>query len=90
MSIEIKFSPALTRYTNKQPKASVSGSTVGECLDHLVKQFPGLKPAMFQQNGKLHNYLDVYINGKSAYPEELIKPVKDGDKLHIVMVLAGG
>ena len=90
MSIEVKFSPILAKYTNNQRATEVSGSNVGECLDHLVKQFPDLKPALFAKDGKLHRYLDVYINGESAYPEELVKPVKDGDELHIVMVIAGG
>jgi len=90
MTIEVKFSPILAKYTNNQKIAEVSGSTVGECLDHLLKQFPDLKAALFAGDGRLHRYLDVYINGESAYPEELVKPVKDGDELHIVMVIAGG
>lgn len=90
MSIEIKITPAFLRFTNNQRSAEVTGSTVGECLDHLVKQFPDLKQALFDRKGKLQRYLDIYVNGASAYPEELTKPVKDGDKLHIVMVIAGG
>ena len=90
MSIEIKITPAFSRFTKNQRSAEVTGSTVGECLDHLVAQFPGLKQVLFDKRGKLHRYLDVYVNGVSAYPEELAKPVKDGDKLHIVMVIAGG
>ena len=90
MSIEVKFSPIFIRYTNNQQAAEVSGSTVGECLDHLVKQFPDLKTIIFDKHGKLHLYLDVYVNGESAYPEELVKPVKDGDTLQLIMVIAGG
>ena len=80
----------MAKYTNNQQIAEVNGSTVGECLDQVVKQFPDLKPVLFNKNGKLRHYFDVYVNGASAYPKELVKPVKDGDKLHIVMVLAGG
>lgn len=90
MSVEAKIPPVFTRYTDNQQSAEVNGSTVGECLDQLVKQFPDLKPVLFDKNGRLHRHLDVYVNGASAYPEELAKPVNDGDKLHIIMVLAGG
>ena len=48
------------------------------------------KQALFDKSGRLHRYLDVYVNGESAYPEELVKPVKDGDNLQIVMIVAGG
>ncbi len=90
MSIEIKISPVLAQYTNNQQVARVNGSTVGECLDHLVKQFPDLKQSLFDKSGRVHRYIDVYINGESAYPEELAKSVKAGDNLNIVTVLAGG
>lgn len=90
MSIEVKISPILAKYTNNQQVAEVNGSTVGECLDHLVRQLPKLKPALFDSSGRLQRYLDVYVNGESAYPQELAKTVKDGDKLQIVMVIAGG
>ena len=90
MSIEITLSPVLVQYTKNQQVARVNGSTVGECLDHLVKQFPDLKQALFDKNGRLRHYIDVYVNQKSTYPEELVKPVNDGDKLHIVILIAGG
>ena len=90
MSIKVKICPTLSRYTNNQQAAEVNGSTVGECHDHLVKQFPDLRQALFDKNGRLYRYLNVYVNGESAYPEELVKPVKDGDNLHIVMIVAGG
>jgi len=38
----------------------------------------------------LLNYVDIYVNQESSYPEELAKPVKDGDELHITMIIAGG
>jgi molybdopterin converting factor small subunit len=90
MSIGVKVSSIFAKYTNNQRTAEVNGSTVGECIDHLVKQFPALKQALFDKNDRLRHYIDVYVNQESAYPEELAKPVKDGDNLQIVMVIAGG
>ena len=90
MSIEIKLPTTLVRYTENQQLAKVSGSTVGECLEHLVKQFPDLEKVLFDKSGQLVRYIDVYVNQESTYAEKLVKPVNDGDKLHIVMVLAGG
>ena len=90
MSIEIKISPLLTKYTGNQQTAEVKGNTVGECLDQLVKKFPDLKPKIYDKDDRLVRYLGVYVNGESAYPEELAKKVKAGDKIHLVMVIAGG
>jgi len=90
MSIEVTIHQALRHLTNKQAKVQVHGSTVGECLNDLVRRFPGLKPKIFGKNGKLLNYIDIYVNQESSYPEELEKRVNDGDKLHITLIIAGG
>ena len=68
----------------------VDGSTVGECISHLIAQFPGIGKMLFAENGQLHAYVNIYINGEDTYPEELAKPVKDGDELHILYIIGGG
>ncbi len=54
----------------------------------MIEQFPNLK--LFDTDGKLLAYLDVYVNGESAYPEGLKKPVKDEDELSIILMIGGG
>ena len=68
----------------------VSGSTVGECINHLVKQFPDMKKQLFTKTGSLFENIIISVNGKSAYPEQLAKPVKDGDELSVVFIIGGG
>ena len=68
----------------------VEGNTVRECLNHLIKQFPDMEKRLFQKEGNLLNGVEIYVNLKSAYPDELAMPVKDGDEIHITLMLAGG
>jgi molybdopterin synthase sulfur carrier subunit len=90
VSITVNIHQALRHLINNQSTAEVSGTTVGECLNDLVQQFPGMKPKLFGNNGKLLNYVDIYVNQESAYPDELAKPVKDGDEIQITIIIAGG
>ncbi len=90
MGIKIDIHPTLHQFTNGQAVAEVNGDTVGQCLDDLVKQFPSIEKILFDKKGKLLSYVDIYVNLESSYPEELAKPVKDGDELHITLVIAGG
>ena len=90
MSVRINIHPILHHFTNGQDVVQVNGSTVGQCLEQLVAQFPELKERLFDRDGKLLNHVDVYVNGESAYPEELAKPIKGGDELHIVLIITGG
>ena len=90
MSVRVKIHQTLRHLTNDQASAEVNGNTVGHCLNDLVNQFPGIKPKLFDKKGKLLNYVEIYINLESSYPEELAKPVKDGDELSMTLMIAGG
>jgi molybdopterin converting factor small subunit len=76
--------------TDEVRVANVIGATVGECLKNLVSQIPRLEAELFRGDGKLEKSLNIFINGESAYPEELEKQVKDGDYLNILNVVTGG
>ncbi|MFC1943733.1 MoaD/ThiS family protein [Chloroflexota bacterium] len=90
MSIKIDIPSYLQPFTNNMEAVEANGSTVDECLNHLVKQFPGMEKMLLAKNGKLLNYVNIYINGEDAYPDELAKPVKDGDELYILYIIGGG
>ena len=90
MSIKINIHPSLQQYTNGQAVADVNGNTVGQCIDDLAGQFPDVKQGLFRKDGKLLNYIDIFVNLESSYPEELAKPVEDGDELHITLIIGGG
>ena len=90
MSVKINIHPFVSHLTNDQEVVEVNGSTVGQCLEQLVAQFPELRKWLFGKNGKLSNLIDIYVNQESAYPEELAKPVKDGDEIHIIVIISGG
>ncbi len=88
--IKINIPSYMQPFTNNMEVVEVSGSTVDKCLNHLVKQFPGIKGQLFSKNGDLFENVIISVNGESAYPEQLAKPVKDGDELAITHMIAGG
>lgn len=88
--IKINIPAYMRSFTNNMEVVEVNGSTVGECLNHLVKQFPGMKKQLFSKNGNLFENIIISVNGESAYPEQLAKPVKEGDELNILLIVGGG
>ena len=90
MSVKINIHPLLTHLTDEQTVVEVDGNSVGQCLEELVAQFPDLKKWLYGKNGKLSNFIDIYVNMESSYPDELAKPVKDGDEIHIISMVSGG
>ncbi|MBU2497628.1 MAG: MoaD/ThiS family protein [Proteobacteria bacterium] len=90
MSVKVHLHLTLRRFADGQEVVDVEGRTVGECLKELVKKFPDMGSSLFDKKGGLINIVEVYVNLESAYPDELAKPVKDGDKIHLTLMLAGG
>jgi len=90
VSVKINIHPSLLHLTEDQEVVEVSGNTVGQCFQQLTAKFPEIKEWLFEKDGKLSKYIDVYVNQESSYPEELAKPVNDGDELNIIMTIAGG
>jgi len=90
MSVKVHLYSGLKEFAGGQNVAEVQGTTVGECLADLVKQFSRMKPELFDEDGRLASKVLVSINLKSAYPEELTRPVDSEDELYIVRVIAGG
>jgi molybdopterin converting factor small subunit len=90
MSVLIYLHKSHRQYTNGLKTVDVEGRTVGACLDNLVQQFPDLKKELFDKKGKLKNIIEIYLNMTSAFPDELAKPTKAGDEIHITLLLAGG
>ena len=90
MSIKAHIHKTHRQFTNGLEVVEVDGNTVGECLNHLVKQFPGIEKEILNKNGKLRNIVEIYVNLESTYPDELAKAVVDGDEIHVTLILAGG
>lgn len=88
MSIKANLHPFLNGGMELQ--LDVEGTTVGECLDSVVKQRPAIEKQMFEKKGMLKRHVEVLVNGKSTTPQELAYPVNDGDSLAVLVFLSGG
>jgi len=90
VSIKVNIHKTHHQFTNDLDIVKAEGNIVGDCLNNLVRQFPVMGEALFDKKGKLARVIEIYVNSKSAYPDELAKQVKDGDNIHITLLLAGG
>ena len=52
----------LRQFTAKQDSVNVPGATVGEVLAALTTQYPDLRKQIFNDEGKLRSFVNVYLN----------------------------
>lgn len=81
----------LRQYAEKNNSVDVSGATVGEALANLTTQFPDLRKNLFNDEGKLRSFVNVYVNDEDIrYLQKDATAVADGDTISIVPSIAGG
>lgn len=76
------------KHTDNQREVCVSGATLAENLDELLKQHSGLG-VIHEQPG----LLSIFVNGKSvtAKPEQWCETlVSDSDEISLIIPIAGG
>ena len=90
MSVTVSLHRTHRQFTDGLEVVEVQGATVGDCLHHLAQQYPGIDEALFEKTGKLKNHIEVFLNLETTFPKELAMPVKDGDEIHVAVMVAGG
>src|SRR5713101_4616697 len=81
----------LRPYTDKQEAVEAHGATIGELLADLTTRHSGLKAHLYNDEGKLRSFVNVYLNDEDIrYLKKEGTPVKDGDTISIVPSIAGG
>ena len=81
----------LRQYAEKKDTVELSGATVGEVLSALTTQYGDLRKHLFNDEGKLRSFVNVYLNDEDIrYLSKDKTEVKDGDTLSIVPSIAGG
>lgn len=81
----------LRKFTDGQASVSVPGNTVGEALQHLTDQFPTLKAHLYNEEGALRSFINVYLDDEDIrYLEKENTPLATNASLSIVPSIAGG
>jgi molybdopterin converting factor small subunit len=91
MNTKVKIGPLLQEYLEIPAVLEVSGSTVGECLDDLIRQYPEIRTWLFDQNSLVRVLLSVNNAEIVSLDKEGSKRIlKPNDELQIFAVVAGG
>jgi molybdopterin converting factor small subunit len=70
---------------------SVDGTSIGQVLNSLIAEFPGLSAQVLNDDGTLHKFVNVYLNDDDVrYLAALDTPVSDSDEISILPAVAGG
>lgn len=88
---DVRLPTILRQHAGGQATVNANGGTVGEAIDDLVRQFPGLAGQLVTEEGTLHKFVNVYVNDDDVrYLDKLDTKLGDGDTISILPAVAGG
>ena len=91
MATKILIPTPLRPYTDKKEAVEAEGATVGDLLADLTKKHAGLKNHLFNDQGKLRSFVNIYLNDEDIrYLQKEQTPVSAGDTISIIPSVAGG
>ncbi len=91
MAVKVMIPTPLRSYAGKLDHVDVAAKTVGEALSSLIAQHGDLRRHLYQDDGRLRSFVNVYVNDDDIrYLQKEATPVHDGDTVSIVPSIAGG
>jgi molybdopterin/thiamine biosynthesis adenylyltransferase/rhodanese-related sulfurtransferase/molybdopterin converting factor small subunit len=90
MAITVTIPTALRRFADNQASVEVQGKTITEVLDSLTRQHAQLRQHLYDGDGKLRNFVRVYVNDEDIRSKGDNAPLNEGDEISIVPSIAGG
>jgi MoaD family protein len=87
----VRIPPVLRPKTGGQPEVQADGGNVGEVLKALTAVHPDTSQQLFDAEGELNRYVNVYLNDEDVRVlDGLETAVKEGDSVVILPAMAGG
>jgi molybdopterin synthase sulfur carrier subunit len=91
MAINVRIPTPLRKLTQEQAVVQGDGGTLGEMIEGLEVQFPGLKDRLCDETGELRRFVNVYVNGEDVRFQQGLETVLTGnEEVSIVPAVAGG
>ncbi|MBI5967387.1 MAG: MoaD/ThiS family protein [Deltaproteobacteria bacterium] len=91
MTILVRIPTPLRKLTGGQEEVKVYGETVGEVLLSLEKEFPGFRERLFDEQGALRRFVNIYLNDQDIrFLNHLETKLEEGSVISVIPAIAGG
>jgi molybdopterin synthase sulfur carrier subunit len=91
MAVLVKIPTQLRAAAGGEAETEVDGATVQEVLDGLFERHDELRTRLYDDQGSLRRFVNVYLAGEDIrFLDGLATPVDDGAELTILPAVAGG
>lgn len=91
MAVQVLIPTPLQKYTADQASVSMEAKSVAALIVALESAFPGIRPRLCDENGKIRKFLNFYVNSEDIrFLDNENTALNPGDEVSIVPAVAGG
>lgn len=91
MAVKVLIPTPLQKLTRDQATIECDGHNVGELLESLEQNCPGIKARLCNEQGELRRFVNFYVNNEDIrFLQGTQTPLQAGDEVSIIPAIAGG
>lgn len=90
-TVKVRIPTPLQKITGDKGEVEGVGATVKEMIDNLEESYPGLKERLYDEEGKLRRFINIYVNEEDIrFLDGEETKLSDGDDISVIPAIAGG
>lgn len=87
----VRIPTPLRRLTGEKDEVDINASNVGELIEELENQFPGIKERLCDENGEVRRFINLYVNNEDIrFLDGVSTGLNKDDIVSIIPAIAGG
>ena len=91
MAVRVRIPTPLRAMTKGSADVQVTADTVGDLIEDLERQFPGIRERLVEEGGEIRRFINIYVNEEDIrFLQGAKTALKQGDEVSIVPAIAGG
>ena len=91
MAVRVRIPTPLRAMTKGSADVQVTADTVGDLIEDLERQFPGMRERLVEEGGEIRRFINIYVNEEDIrFLQGAKTALKQGDEVSIVPAIAGG
>ncbi len=91
MGIIVRIPNPLRNLTGGEETVQASGATVGDIIEDLERNHPGIKERLCDESGEVRRFVNFFLNQEDIrFKDGKGTALQDGDELSIIPAIAGG
>jgi len=87
----VRIPTPLRKLTSEKDEVVVSASNVGELIEKMESEYPGIKNRLCDESGNLRRFINLYVNNEDIrFLDGKETALKEEDVVSIIPAIAGG